>query len=164
MKNSRRRNPINLSAGGIAGIVAVIGAGASLAAAYQWWKKNRDSLIPKSAAEKQVDSLYGPAQTWKANPVYNTPGTTNYYPTLPASYAPGTSPLQMPIPPGKIEATMLKTVSADFLGPADYAKKGVTSASDVYDAATASMFGLGGFGSARFKAVPQRRIKIYRKG
>ena len=41
-----------------------------------------------STAEKRVDALYGPSQSWRTNPVYNTPGTPGYIPGLPASYPP----------------------------------------------------------------------------
>lgn len=100
-KYRRRKNPIvTLGASG----VLVIAAGIAAFIGWKWWQKNKqgviDAVTPKSTAEKTVDSLYGPSQAWKTNPVYNTPGTPGYLPGLPASYPPGTAAQDMPVPPG----------------------------------------------------------------
>ena len=123
----RFRNPMPLSGSGVitfAAILAVVQIGLS---AYRWYQKNRDSLLPKSAAEKEVDTLYGPGQGWKNAPVYNTPGKPGYIPTLPASYAPGTKPA------GAITRNPFDTGKA-VAGP---------TADDAMRARDASMTGLG---------------------
>lgn len=104
-KVTRRRRHNPLTGSGVLSVTVLIVMGGAAYLAWQWWQQNRDKFIPKSAAEKQVDELYGPTQAWAARPVYNTPDAVGYFPTLPASYAPGTPASAMRVPPGVIEST-----------------------------------------------------------
>jgi hypothetical protein len=136
---------VKLSASGIGVIVIAVGA----LAAYQWYKKNRDALLPQSAAEKQVNVLYGPSQGWKATPVYNTPGLPGYIPTLPASYAPGTAPVDLT----KITGTI---GPAPYDNPMPEPSPGDTALTTVQP----YLFGLGEVGAARVRNFrPARRIR-----
>jgi hypothetical protein len=116
---------------------------AALAGGFYFWKKRAGivaTLTPQSAAEKQVNDLYGTAQAWRGNPVYNTPGKPGYIPTLPPSYAPGTGPAAVYVPPSA------------YIGPPPDLPVGTSysDASDATAASEASMFGLGGLGRFRF--------------
>lgn len=101
---------MKLSATGILAIVAAVGVVVLYKKKDSLANDVKDFFTPKSMQEKQVDVLYGPGQGWKTAPVYNTPGTPQYLPTLPASYAPGTAESDMPIPPGAIEVIYLRTL------------------------------------------------------
>jgi hypothetical protein len=101
----RRNNPLQFTAGSVGMIALVAGAAFGAYLFWKWWQGNKQKLMPQSAAEKQVNALYGPGQAWKTNPVYNTPGSANYIPNLPASYAPGTPASAMTVPPGTIQGS-----------------------------------------------------------
>lgn len=125
---------------------------AALAGGLYLWKKRAgliEKLTPKSAAEKQVDVLYGPGQGWRTRPVYNTPGQPGYIPTLPASYAPGTGPgsaRSITINPFDVPSAPAST--AITINPFDITQSGANV--DTSFAQDASMFGLG--------AMPRRLI------
>ena len=88
-KYHRQKNP--LGASGVVSIITLAAVGIGLEYLFRKLKALAVTVTPKSAPEKEVDTLYGPGQGWRTKPVYNTPGLPGYIPGLPASYAPGAS-------------------------------------------------------------------------
>ena len=82
----RRKNP--LGASGVVSVITLAAVGIGLEYLFRKLKALAVTVTPKSAPEKEVDTLYGPGQGWRTKPVYNTPGLPGYIPGLPPSYAP----------------------------------------------------------------------------
>lgn len=158
---------MKISASGIMSLAALAAVGGALWYARDWLKKNGDKFMPQSASEKKVNDLYGPGQGWKKDAVYNTPGKPGYFPTLPASYRPGTPSSAMTIPPGVIEANMAKraelsrtlTISTNPFDPGAQTNAGAAA----LDTASMIMYGLGEIGAARFHSFGHGRRRKSRR-